>query len=108
MTKINKKNVNEFLTNYKYMNSYKYSNVKYDIIKNKIVIVFNNKESNIKLEFRGIKECNIKEVFDWEEINKIFLDYVRLEEMEFICFATAEMDPNIYIVCDEIKYDIMK
>ena len=104
MTKINKKNIKSFLTDFNYMGGYKYNNVKYDIIKNKMVIVFDN----IKLEFKGVKECNIKEVFDWEEINKIFLDYVRLEEMELICFATAEKDPNIYIVCDEIKYAIIK
>ncbi len=99
------------MTDFNYMKSYKYQNVKYDVPKNKITIVFKDNKLeylNIKMEFLGIKECNIKEIFDWEEIGKIFLDYVRLEEMELLCFATADKSPNIYIVCDEIKYDIMK
>ena len=111
MTKINKKKINTFLTDFNYMKSFKYHDIKYDVIKNKIVIIFRDSKVEtvrLKLEFLGIKECNIKEVFDWEEISKIFLDYVKLEEMEFICFATAETNPNIYIVCDEIRYDIKK
>ncbi len=111
MTKISKKNIKTFLTDFNYMKSYKFVNVKYDVIKNKITILFKDSKLDyvsIKLEFLGIKECNIKEVFDWEELSKIFLDYVKLEEMELMCFATSDKSPSIYIVCDEIKYDIMK
>ena len=109
MTKINKKNFKKFLNVYNSLKDYKYNNIKYDVIKNKLTIILkNNNLNDIKLEFKGIKECNIKEIFDWEIIEEIFLDYVRLEEMEFICFATADKSPNIYVVCDEIKYDIME
>ena len=111
MTKINKKNIKKFLLDFNYLDGYKYNNIKYDVIKNKVSIIFSNPKiegKNIKLEFKDIKECNIKEVFDWEELSKIFLDYVKLEEMELMCFATSLKNPNIYIVCDEIKYDIMK
>ena len=111
MIKISKNNIGKYLTDFNYMNGFMYLNVKYDVIKNKITITFRDNKKDrvsITLEFLGIKECNIKEVFDWEEISKIFLDYVNLEEMEFICFATSDKNPNIYIVCDEIKYGIMK
>ena len=109
MTKINKKNIKLFMNDYQCLNGYKYNSIKYDVNKNKITIIFNkNNDLGIKLDFSGIKECNIKEVFDWEEISEIFLDYVTLEEMEMICFATALQNPNIYIVCDEIKYGIIK
>ncbi len=104
MVKINKKNINSFTTEYNFLKGCHIKNLKYDILDNKLQIVFNN----IKLAFKGIKECNIKEVFDWEEIDKIFLSYVKLEEMEFICFATSEKEPNIYVVCDEMKYAIIK
>lgn len=111
MIKINKKNVEQFLTGINYLKDYKYHTIKYDVNNNKVSIIFKNSNDEgkkIKLDFIGIKECNIKEVFDWEVIDKIFLDYVHLEEMEFICFATSSQNPNIYVVCDEIKYDIMK
>ena len=71
------------------------------IDKNKIEV----KIDDTKLICEGIKECDIREYFSWEEIDKCYLDFVKFNNMDMICFATSNDNPSIYIVCDSIKYN---
>ena len=101
MVKINNKNINSFLEDNKYFNKKSINAIKYDIDKNKIEV----KIDDIKLVCEGIKECDIREYFSWEEIDKCFLEFVKFNNMDMICFATSNDNPSIYIVCDCIKYN---
>ena len=47
-------------------------------------------------------------MFSWDYINKVFIKYIKLDNKEFICFASDEQDPVIYIVCESIKYEEIK
>jgi len=100
MIKITNKNINEILEDNKYFNKKTIDILKYDIKKDTIDITIDN----IKLSCIGIKECDIREYYSWEEIDKCFLSTVKFNNMDVMCFATSNDAPSIYIVCDEIKY----
>jgi len=102
MKKITAKNLKEFLNEYNYLKGKTIDTIKYDITKDKIEILIDN----IKLVCTSIKECDIREYYSWEEIDKCYLDKVQFNNMDTYCFATNNDNPSIYIVCDEIKYSI--
>ena len=72
-------------------------NMKYETNKTKIKMVFND-----------VKQCCNKEIFSWDYINKAFIKYIKIKNEEFICFASDEKEPLIYIVCDNIEYEELK
>ena len=72
-------------------------NMKYETNKTKIKMVFND-----------VKQCYNKEIFYWDYIDKAFLKYIEIKNEEFICFASDENEPLIYIVCDNIEYEELK
>ena len=41
-------------------------------------------------------------------INEIFIKYIKLNNNEFICFASDEQEPLIYIVCESVEYEEIK
>ena len=102
MIKISNKNINKFLEDYNYLKGKTINTIKYDIIKDKIEVTIDN----IKLVCNKIKECDIREYYSWEEIDKCFLESVKFNNLDTICFATSNDNPSLYIVCDEIKYSI--
>ncbi len=102
MIKITKKNVDVFLKENNYLKGKIINTIKYDIIKDRIEVTIDN----IKLVCSKIKECDIREYYSWEEIDKCFLEYVQFNSIDTICFATSNDNPSLYIVCDEIKYSI--
>ena len=44
----------------------------------------------------------------WDEIYKAYIKYIKLDNKDFICFASDEKDPLIYIVCESIEYEEIK
>ena len=104
MVKINSKNINNILEDNKSFKGNSIDSIKYDINKEKIEIIIDN----IKLVCKGIKECDIREYFSWEKMEECYLDIVKFNSMDMMCFATNKDNPAIYIVCDEIVYNIKK
>lgn len=124
MKKINKDNLDEFINYYHSFNDSNIVSVNYDILNEKIEIIINTfwsgepvlKEDNtfetnktkIKMVLSGVIECNNKEMFSWDDINEVYLKYIKLHNKEYICFASDKENPSIYVVCDSIEYEEVK
>ena len=50
----------------------------------------------------------IKEMFTWNYINEVYIQYVKVKNQEFICFASDKEEPLVYILCDNIEYEELK
>ena len=63
--------------------------------------------NNIKMKmvFNDVEQYTNKEIFSWDYINEAFIKYIKIQNKEFVCFASDEKDPFIYIVCDNIEYE---
>lgn len=121
MTLITKDNLSQFTEYYHGFHDSYITNINYDIKNSKIELsidvywagepklkedgTYETNKTKIKIIFNNVNKCNIKEIFSWDYIYNIILKYIKIENKEFICFATNEKDPSIYIVCDNIEYE---
>lgn len=62
----------------------------------------------MRMVLHNVERCNNKEMFMWDEIYKAYIKYIKLDNKDFICFASDEKDPLIYIVCESIEYEEIK
>ena len=124
MKKITKDNLNEFIDYYHEFHDSRITNVNYDISKSEIELlidVFWSGEPTLKednsyqtnkikmlMVLHNVERCNNKEMFMWNEIYKAYIKYIKLDNKDFICFASDEKDPLIYIVCESIEYEEIK
>ena len=124
MNKITKDNLNKFIKYYHEFHDSYITNVNYDISKSKIELLIDvcwsgkpilkedNTYQTIKIKMRmilnNVEQCNNKEMFSWDYINKAFIKYIKLDNKELICFASGEQEPLIYIVCESIEYEEIK
>ena len=69
---------------------------------------YQTNKTKMRMILNNVEKCNNKEMFSWDYINKVFIKYIKLDNKEFICFASDEQDPVIYIVCESIKYEEIK
>lgn len=121
MIKITKNNLDKFNEYYHSFHDSYITNINYDIIESKIELFINvcwsgepNKKNNgtyetnktkINIIFNNIKQFSNKEIFSWDYINAAFIQYIILDEKEYICFADDKREPLIYIVCESIEYN---
>ena len=124
MKKITKDNLDSFMEYYHGFHDSYITHIHYDTYQEKIELSFdvcwsskpvlredNTYETNrtkMKMKLNRVKQCNIKEIFSWDYINHAFMKYLTLEEEEYLCFASDEEDPLLYIVCEEIEYEDLK
>ncbi len=124
MNKITKDNLDEFINYYHEFHDSYITNVNYDISKSQIELLINVRwagkpilredktyQSNkikMRMILNNIEQCNNKEMFSWDYINEIFIKYIKLNNNEFICFASDEQEPLIYIVCESVEYEEIK
>ena len=124
MKKITKDNLNEFIDYYHEFHDSRITNVNYDISKSEIELLIDvfwsgeptlkedNSYQTNKIKMRMVlhngERCNNKEMFMWDEIYKAYIKYIKLDNKDFICFASDEKDPLIYIVCESIEYEEIK
>ncbi len=124
MKKITKDNLKEFMEYYHELHDSCITNINYDILDSKIELYLNVlwsgepklKENNtyqtnkvkIKMVFNDVEQCNNKEIFSWDYINNAFIKYIKLNNKEFICFASDEKEPQVYIVCESLEYEETK
>lgn len=121
MILITKDNLSSFIEYYHSFHDSYITNINYDINISKIELFINvywtgestlkedrTYESNkikMKMIFNGVEQCNNKEIFLWDYISDAFIKYIKIKNKEFICFASDENEPLVYIVCDYIEYE---
>lgn len=115
-----KENINEFLSYYHYFHDSRINKIDYNIDEDKIDIyinacfagqifledgVYNKSWRKIKIQLKKIIKCNIQEFYTYDDINELFLKFIKKNNQDFVCFATEEENPSIYIVCESIEYE---
>lgn len=124
MILITKDNLPSFIEYYHNFHDSCITNINYDIELSKIVLFINVcwsgepilKEDNryetnktkLKMIFNEVEQCNIKEIFSWDDITDAFIKYINIKNQDYICFASDENEPLVYIVCDNIEYEELK
>ena len=124
MNKITKDNLDEFINYYHEFHDSYITNVNYDISKSQIELLINvrwagkpilredktyqTNKIKMRMILNHIEQCNNKEMFSWDYINEIFIKYIKLNNNEFICFASDDQEPLIYIVCESVEYEEIK
>ena len=124
MEKITEENLEEFLEYYHNLHDSWITNINYNIFDSKIEMLIDValsgdgvlKEDNtydvnktkLRMVFNDVQQCDIKEMYSWDFIMNCYLKYIDFEDDEYICFANDEIDPMIYIVCEDIDYEEVK
>ena len=124
MKKLLKENLLQFLEYYHYLHDSYITNIHYDIYNSKIEMLTNivwsgtpilkkdntYQTNNVKMKivFNDIEKCTIKEFLPWDYINEVNIDYVIIDNKEYICFKTVEVEPLVNIVCSSIEYKEFK
>ena len=120
MNMISKENINEVMEKYRDFHDSSLISIYYDIYNQKIEITINlfweineNKEykrsnNNLKIIFEKVKECNIKENNSWDFIQEAYMKYITTEDSkEMLCFSSDEENPLYYIICENIRLEII-
>lgn len=121
MIKLNKNNLDEFLNYYHYFHDSYIINISYDISKSIVELLVNvywsgepklredgtyqTNKIKMKMQLTGIEKYNNKEIFSWNYIDDVSIKYVNFNGKELLCFADDEVEPLIYIICDNIEYE---
>lgn len=124
MEQINKENIEKFMEYYHALHDSLVTEVNYSITKSQIEVLIDvfeageaekkvdgesvAKKTKLRMIFDGVERCNNKEMFTWDYVDNAYMKYVTLEGKEFICFASDEVDPMLYIVSDSLKYEEIK
>lgn len=124
MILITKDNLSSFIEYYHGFHDSHITNINYDIMLSKIELfidvywsgkpilkedrTYETNKTKMKMIFNGVEQCNNKEMFSWDYISDAFIKYIKIRNKEFICFASDENDPLVYIVCDNIEYEELK
>ncbi len=121
MKQVTKENLEEFLNYYHGFHDSYITDINYDIKTSNIVMfidvfwsgepkILENKtyetnKTHLKMVFSGVEKCNVKEIFSWDYITEAFIKYIKLDNIEYICFSDDEVNPNVYIVSDDVSYE---
>lgn len=124
MNKISKENLQEFIKYYHAFHDSYITNINYDIYQSKIELLidvcwsgepilkedntYQTNKTKMKMILEGVKQYNSKEIFSWDYINEALIKYIELDNKEYICFASDEQEPLVYIVCESIEFEEIK
>ena len=124
MNKITKENLPRFLDYYHHLHDSYITNINYDIKASKIELLidvvwsgdpvlkkdetYETNPTKMRIELKNIETYNIKEIFSWDYIHNVFIQYIKFNNNEFICLADNKNDPLIYIVCHEMLFEEIK
>lgn len=124
MTLITKDNLLSFIEYYHNFHDSHITNINYDIMLSQIELfidvywrgeivlkedgTYEKNMAKIKMVFKGVEQCNNKEIFSWDYINEVFIKYIKINNTEYICFASDEKEPQVYIVSDNVEYEELK
>jgi len=124
MISITKDNLSSFIEYYHSFHDSYITNINYDIRSSQIELfidvywsggpilkedgTYETNKTKMKMVFNGVEQCNNKEIFSWDYISDAFIQYIKIKNKEFICFASDEKEPLVYIVCNNIEYEELK
>ena len=122
--RLNKDNLKQFLEYYHFFHDSYITNINYLINENKIELfidicwagepilkddkTYETNKTKLILTFNNIKQFNCKEIFSWDYIDKAYIDNIKINGKDYICFANNKENPLIYIVSDNIEYSEIK
>ncbi len=123
MNKITKNNLNEFMESYYYFHDSYIQDIKFELEKDKIDILIdvfwsfepilnedNSIETNrtkMKITFNGIKEYRDDDRFS-DYIDEAIIKYIKMDNKEYMYFASDEMEPSFSVICDNMEYEEIK
>ncbi len=123
MNKITKNNLNEFMESYYYFHDSYIKDIKFELEKDKIDILIdvfwsfepilnedNSIETNrtkMKITFNGIKEYRDDDRFS-DYIDEAIIKYIKMDNKEYMYFASDEMEPSFSVICDNMEYEEIK
>lgn len=121
MLKITKENLESFLNYYHNFHDSTISNINYDIRNSKIEVIINVfwtgepilKENGkydtnpikLKIVCDSIEKCSFRAIASWEYLDDVFVKYIVLNNKEYVCFASSEEEPFVYVLCDSMYYE---
>jgi len=123
VNKITKNNLNEFMESYYYFHDSYIQDIKFELEKDKIDILIdvfwsfepilnedNSIETNrtkMKITFNGIKEYRDDDRFS-DYIDEAIIKYIKMDNKEYMYFASDEMEPSFSVICDNMEYEEIK
>lgn len=121
MILITKDNLQSFIEYYHSFHDSYITHINYDINNSQIEIfldirwsgkpiikddkTYETNKTKMKIVFNDIYQFKNKEIFSWDYINKAFIKYIKIENKEYICFATNKEEPLLFIVCKSMEYE---
>ena len=121
---LTKENLQSFTEYYHGFHDSYITNINYDINHSQIEIYINvywsgqptrkedgsyeTNKTKMKMICSGVEQFKNKEIFSWDYISDAFIEYIKIRNKEYICFASDEEEPFVYIVCDSIEYEELK
>ena len=122
--KLSKNNLSDFFEYYHFFYDSYITNINYLINDNKIELyidvcwsgkpilkenkIYETNKTKLKLIFDEIKEFNCKEIFSWDYIDKAYIDNIKIDGKDYICFASNKENSLIYIISDNIEINEIK
>lgn len=123
MEKITKENLTEFMDYYHQLHDSYIEEIHYNVYKSRIELLidvcwsgvpklkedktYETNKTKLKLILNNIKKYSFKDLFSYDYINEACIKFINMDNNEYICFATDENEPLIYIVCESIEYQKM-
>ena len=121
MILITKENLSSFIEYYHNFHDSYITNISYDIKLSKIELLINvgwsgkptlkeNKyyetnKTKLKIIFNNVEQYFNKNIFSDNYISDAFIKYINIKNKDYICFASDEIEPLIYIVCNNMEYE---
>lgn len=121
MKVINKDDIEEVMSFYHYFHDSTINDLKFNYKDNVLELFIdaywsgnpilkedNSYETNkrlVKLVFKNINKLNIDEQLNYNYIDDAYLKIIKIDNEDYICFATDNNEPYIYIVAKHLEYD---
>ena len=121
MKKITKDNLIEFMDYYCSFHDSYITNINYNISEARIELLldvfwsgqptlnedgtYNTNKTKLKMIFNDVEKYSSEEIYYTDYIDDAYIKYIKLNNKEYICFATDEVEPSFYVVCESIEYE---
>lgn len=118
---IKKSDIKKFMDYYHYFNGSCIKLINYNVSSSKISITIDiswagnaklkddgtlDKEGiKMKMIFKGIKQFENKMISSKNVIEKAYLKYIKMGNKFYVCFATDESNPLLYIISDSMEFE---
>ena len=124
MTTITKENLTSFMEYYHNFHDSFITDIHYDIKGDKIEILvdvywsgmpslkesgeYETNKTKMKIVFHEIEKYQNKEIFTWDYIRKISIQFIQIRNKEYLCFASDDETPFFYVLCTRMEYEEVK